>query len=144
MMGGKYDDIMDLPHHQSNRRPHMPVAERAAQFMPFAALTGYDAAIAEAGRQTERFREMDESEKILLDDTLRRIRESEVRPEIVVERFVPDLVKEGGAYVETAGRFLKVDAAQRELLLEGGERIELDKIVKITIKGEGEGKLGRE
>lgn len=143
-MSGKYDDIIDLEHHQSDRRPHMPVSERAAQFMPFAALTGYDAAIAEAGRLTEHFREMDESEKVILDETLRRIRESEVRPEIIVERFVPDLVKEGGAYVETEGRFLKVDAAQRELVLEGGERIELEKIVKIIIKGEGEGKLGRE
>ena len=67
---GKYDDIINLPHHQSDHRPHMSLHDRAAQFSPFAALTGYEAAIEEAGRLTEGFREIDEGEKAALDETL--------------------------------------------------------------------------
>ena len=132
---GKYADILDLPHHQSSRRPRMPLSERAAQFMPFAALTGYDAAIAEAGRLTEEFREMDESEKAGLDETLRMLEERKgERPEIKTTYFVPDPVKDGGAYVEVTGNFVKVDRAKRVMLLEGGTRIPLDEITRILIQ----------
>lgn len=130
----KYEDIINLPHHQSARRPHMPLSERAAQFMPFAALTGYEAAIKEAGRLTEEFREMDEDEKVHLDDALRYLQEKkDDHPEIIVEHFVRDLVKDGGAYVETRGRFLKVDATTRMLCLEGDVRIALDEISQIIM-----------
>ena len=113
----------------------MPLSERAAQFMPFAALTGYDAAIAEAGRQTEEFREMDESEKAVLDETLRALEErKEERPEIKATYFVPDPVKDGGAYVEVTGKFVKVDRIKRVMLLEGGTRIPLDEITRIMIQ----------
>ena len=134
----KYDDIINLPHHQSSGRPHMPVSERAAQFSPFAALTGYEAAIAEAGRLTESFREMDEGEKEKLDEALSFLEENrERRPEVILQHFVPDLVKEGGAYVETAGRYLKLDPQAKAMVLldENGEKVsvELERVAKITI-----------
>lgn len=137
-----YEDIMELPHHQSSRRPHMPLNERAAQFSPFAALTGYEAAITEAGRLTESFRELDENEKAALDEMLQYLRKNkEARPEITILHFVPDEVKEGGAYVETAGRFLKLQVTGRELVLETGEgkdreqsRISLDHIAGIWLR----------
>lgn len=137
-----YEDIMELPHHQSSRRPHMPLNERAAQFSPFAALTGYEAAIMEAGRLTESFRELDENEKAALDEMLQYLRKNQdTRPEITILHFVPDEVKEGGAYVETAGRFLKLQVTGRELVLETGEgkdreqsRISLDHIAGIWLR----------
>ena len=137
-----YEDIMELPHHQSSRRPHMPLNERAAQFSPFAALTGYEAAITEAGRLTESFRELDENEKAALDEMLQYLRKNkEARPEITILHFVPDEVKEGGAYVETEGRFLKLQVTGRELVLETGEgkdreqsRISLDHIAGIWLR----------
>ena len=134
-MDGKYDDIINLPHYQSSRRPHMPASERAAQFMPFAALTGYDAAIAEAGRRTEEFREVDESEKAVLDETMHYLQtRGEDRPMITVRHFVPDLLKEGGAYVETTGRFIKANRIKKVLVLENGIEIEIDKITGIQLQ----------
>ena len=137
-----YEDIIELPHHQSSRRPHMPLNERAAQFSPFAALSGYEAAITEAGRLTESFRELDENEKAALDEMLRYLQKNKAsRPEIVISHFVPDEVKEGGAYVETEGRFLKLLAAEREIVLETGDekegeqsRISLDRIAGIWLR----------
>jgi len=136
---GKYDDIMDLPHHQSDRRPHMPVTERAAQFSPFAALTGYEAAITEAGRLTETFRELDEDEKEKLDETLRLLQENrEGRPEVTILYFEPDLLKEGGTYLEVTGRFLKVDQNKKVLIVkeeELGERqIAVSRITDIQMR----------
>jgi hypothetical protein len=137
-----YEDIIELPHHQSSRRPHMPLNERAAQFSPFAALSGYEAAITEAGRLTESFRELDENEKAALDEMLQYLQKNKAaRPEIVISHFVPDEVKEGGAYVETEGRFLKLLAAGREIVLETGDgiegeqsRISLDRIAGIWLR----------
>lgn len=131
-MSGKYDDVIQMQHHQSDHRPHMPLSERAAQFMPFAALTGYDAAIAEAGRLTEAFHELDEHEKMLLDATLSLLeKERELRPEVTILHFVPDDAKEGGAYVKTKGRYLKTDPQRRVIVLEDGITIELDEIADI-------------
>ena len=119
---GKYDDIMGLPHHQSDRRPHMSLQNRAAQFSPFAALTGYEAAIAEAGRLTEEFRELSEESRAVLDETLRILEEKKgERPEIGVRYFQPDERKDGGAYREIKGLFRKVDAVKNALILEKAE-----------------------
>lgn len=131
-MGGKYDDIMDLPHHQSDRHPRMSLHDRAAQFSPFAALTGHGAAIQEAGRLTEGFREPDENQKAILDGKLQILREnSEKRPEVRIWHFLPDEKKEGGAYVETDGKFRGIDSVRREIVLEGGERIAISGIREI-------------
>ena len=91
MLTHRYDDIIDLPHRQSPTRPRMSRLSRAAQFAPFAALTGHDAAILETGRLTDAFTELDESRKAELDDKLRYIRENlHEKPEVVITYFRPD------------------------------------------------------
>ncbi|MBO4292512.1 MAG: hypothetical protein J5898_11450 [Lachnospiraceae bacterium] len=131
-MDRKYEDMIDLPHHVSDKRPGMSVHDRAAQFMPFAALTGYEDAIAEEQRITEEFRDADESVKELLDAKIRMLQEMrKERPEVLVTHFVPDSQKGGGSYEKTAGIFLKVDDLERMLFLEQGQKIELDLILEI-------------
>ena len=99
-----YDDIINLPRHVSEARPRMPVYDRAAQFSPFAALTGYEAAVAETGRLTDRKAELDEGEKESINERLNLIQENlDKRPEISVTYFVPDKKKAGGEYVTVPG-----------------------------------------
>lgn len=138
-MGNQYEDIMDLPHHQSDHRPHMSLHDRAAQFSPFAALTGHEEALREAQRLTQEYREPDENQKALLDSKLQLLQESPgERKEITVRYFVPDERKEGGAYVEKTGIFCRVDRTNRTLLLEEGERIPLDMVRDIQSELFGE------
>lgn len=125
-----YDDIIMLPHPVSSVHPAMPVAERAAQFMPFAALTGYGDAISETGRLTEERIELDEDECAIIDQRLRMLQEKAARrPEVSVTYFRPDARKAGGAYVTVTGRLKKIDVYQRGLIMEDGTRIPLDEIV---------------
>lgn len=143
-MGGKYDDIIDLPHHQSDRHPHMSLHDRAAQFSPFAALTGHGAAIQEAGRLTESFREPDENQKAILDGKLQILLENpESRPMVRIWHFLPDEKKEGGAYVETEGKFRGIDGVRREIVLESGERIAISGIREIQSEIFSETEIGR-
>lgn len=91
---GKYDDIIHLPHHVSAKHPQMPALDRAAQFSPFAALTGYETAIAETARLVDRRIELDENRKEELDEKLQMAREQlALEPEIAVTYFVPDAKK---------------------------------------------------
>ena len=91
----RYDDIIDLPHPTSAKHPRMSTENRAAQFSPFAALTGYDAAVSEAARLTESRTELDEQGKALLDGRLRLLRELiSDEPEVNITYFVPDLHRE--------------------------------------------------
>lgn len=117
-MTGPYDDILDLPHPTSAKHPRMPLSDRAAQFSPFAALSGHGAAIAETARLTDRRIELDEDTKAELDRKqkllLALIAE---QPEITVAWFQPDEKKEGGRYVTTTGRLKRVDETRRVLLL---------------------------
>lgn len=124
---GKYDDILGLPHHQSDRRPHMSLQNRAAQFSPFAALTGYEAAISEAGRLTDSFHELSEEVKAILDGKLQLLEEKrEERPETTLRYFQPDDRKAGGEYLEVTGRFRRVDAQRGTVqLLTEGEMLEI-------------------
>lgn len=84
-MSGKYDDIINLPHHVSATRPRMPLTDRAAQFALFAALRGYEATVRETARRTEERRELTEETRQELDAALRRIsaREAEGAPHLV-------------------------------------------------------------
>lgn len=135
-----YEDIIHLPHHQSSNRPHMSLYDRAAQFSPFAALTGFDGVIAETGRMTERKIELSEYERSLLDQQLIRIDE-ELRkgnhPEITVVYFVPDPRKAGGAYEEYTGRVRSIDAVEKCVVFlaenrrSAGKRIRIDGIAEI-------------
>ena len=113
--GHKYDDIIMLPHHVSKRHPQMSPLNRAAQFSPFAALTGHEDAIQETARLTDSFVEMDESRKSQLDGQLGLIRDNlDAQPEIEVTYFQPDEKKSGGAYLAPRGRGEKKNKSQSQ------------------------------
>lgn len=128
--GGRcYEDIIHLPHHVSAVHPPMPMEVRAAQFSPFAALTGYEEAIRETGRLTEEKAELEEDEAEELDRRLSMLQERiGDRPEISVTYFKPDARKSGGAYVTAVGRLRKIDMFDRVLVMVDGTRIPLDAV----------------
>ena len=129
---GKYDDIINLPRHVSATRPQMPMIDRAAQFMPFRALTGYEDAVQETARLTEDRVELTEDEKSILDRKLQSLADRiSSKPQITVTWFRPDQKKTGGAYVTTTGQLKKVDDFEGVLILLGGERILIENIVSI-------------
>ena len=125
-----YDDIIDLPHHVSKLHTPMPVADRAAQFMPFAALTGFGDAIEETGRLTAERPELEEDVIEELDGKLQYLRErAKEHPEISITYFRPDARKAGGAYATAAGRIRKVDFYERVLVLEDGTEVPMQAVV---------------
>ena len=128
-MNNRYDEIMGLPHHVSKTRPQMPMSDRAAQFAPFAALTGYDAAIKETGRLTDERIELDEEALTALDRKYQLLIEAlDDAPEVTIIYFQPDERKAGGQYVSATGTVKKVDTFGRRILLQDGTRIPLDSV----------------
>lgn len=128
----KYDDIINLPHHVSSTRPHMSIEERAAQFSPFAALTGHEDAIKETARQTEREIILDENELEILDEKLKAIlSDKSDNKNIKVVYYVPDENKNGGKYVECSGRVKKMDEYRHVLVMEDGTEISVGRIADI-------------
>ena len=131
-MTGEYDDIIHLPHPVSRTRARMSPMDRAAQFSPFAALTGYDAAVEETARLTCQRIELDEDARIELNEALlelaRRLGES---PKVSITHFVPDERKAGGSYVVTEGAVRRIDSQQGHLTLEGGFVILFQDILQI-------------
>ena len=124
-----YADIIDLPHHVSTRHPQMPMEKRAAQFSPFAAMVGHDAAIRETARLTEEQLELSEDEKAVIDGKLQMIRAHiKEHPKVTVTYFQPDEKKKGGAYVTVTGSAKKVDDVRRLLLLQDGKAIPIKDI----------------
>jgi hypothetical protein len=131
----KYDDIINLPHHESGFHPHMSTLDRAAQFSPFAALSGYEGAIKETARLTNKRMELDESAKNVLDEKLRIIHEQlSSKPEIEIIYFQPDEKKTGGAYVSAIGIVKKIDGFERTVVMQDETRILIEEIIRI--KGE--------
>lgn len=129
---GKYDDIIDLPHKQSDRRAHMSLYDRAAQFSPFAALTGHDDAIKETARLTEEKIELDDGTKLELNAKLQLINEQLMtEPEITITYFMPDDKKTGGAYVDATGIVKKIDEYEQVVVMKGGKKIPVDDIAGI-------------
>ena len=124
-----YNDILSLPHHVSENHPPMSREKRAAQFAPFAALTGFDAAVAETARLTEQRIELDEGGKALLDHQLRELLQSGA--EAVITYFVPDEKKAGGAYVTARGSIRRYDELTHSLLLSNGTRIAIADITAL-------------
>lgn len=128
----KYKDIINLPHHQSKRRPRMSMIDRAAQFSPFAALTGHNDAIIETARLTDRKIELDEGTKSVLNEKIQMISDylSEM-PTVTFTHFEPDIKKDGGAYLKTTGTVKKIDDFNKEIYLTDGTIILIEHIYEI-------------
>ena len=132
MTQGKYDDIIDLPHHVSTRHPPMSMRRRAAQFAPFAALTGYGAAVNETARLTEKAVTLDEDTLTLRDERLHiLLSHLDERPVVTVTYFVPDERKDGGRYVDVTDAVVKIDEYEKVIVTENGTRIRWERIVMI-------------
>ena len=133
---GKYDDIINLPHHVSKKHPQMPIADRAAQFAPFAALTGYDDAIDETKRLTVEKIELDENEKEKLDEKLHMLSENIPGKDCVqITYFVEDERKSGGKYATVKGKVAKINTYDKIVVMEDNIKIKIDDIIKIDFGG---------
>lgn len=131
-MSNHYDDIINLPHHVSATRPQMSMLDRAAQFSPFAALTGYDAAIKETGRLTDKKIMMDEEALNILNMKFQILIDNLFdEPEVTITYFKPDERKSGGAYIEVTGTVKKYDEFERQVIMQDGSKIPLDDIQNI-------------
>ena len=129
-MNSKYNEIMNLPHHVSKTRPQMAMSDRAAQFAPFAALTGYDDAVKETGRLTDDKIELEESSLNELNAKVQLLRENLADgPEITFTYFKPDERKAGGAYLSTTGTVKKIDDYERLIVLQDGTKLPMDDIL---------------
>jgi hypothetical protein len=128
-----YEDIIHLQHHVSSHHEHMSVANRAAQFSPFAALTGFDGAIKETGRLLDQRIELDEDELALLTEKLRIVGEQlGSKKEVEFTFYQPDEMKAGGAYVSVRGIVKKIDEYEHVVVMQDGTWISLEEIVAIT------------
>ena len=131
-MKNDYDDIINLPHHVSSTRPQMSMIDRAAQFSPFAALTGYDAAIKETGRLTDEKIELDEEALSNLNMKFQILFESlDEQPDIAITYFKPDETKSGGAYLTTTDKIKKVDEYERIITTANGTKIPMDDVINL-------------
>lgn len=130
-MNHPYDDIINLPHHVSERHPQMSMYNRAAQFAPFAALTGHDSAITETARLTEAEEELSESDAEVLNRKLAYLQSLDEKPTISVTYFVPDDKKEGGSYHTATGIVKSVEPDKGVLQFEDGTGIPVIRIKDI-------------
>ena len=134
MVDNKYKDIINLPHHVSKKHPHMSIIDRAAQFAPFAALTGYDDDIEETGRYVSIKKEINEEKQKELDNKLQIIKSTINRkPKISCTYFVPDLYKEGGKYEEYIGNITKIDEYKKLIIFENKSKIYISDIIELEI-----------
>ena len=127
-----YSDIINLPHHVSHNHPQMPMEARAAQFAPFAALTGYDAVIHETARLTDRQVELEEYDNERLNRIFSELMDSlEEHPVVTVSYFKPDEHKAGGAYVTVTGQLKKIDTYEQIMKMEDGTVIPIGRIMDL-------------
>lgn len=133
-MNGAYDDIINLPHHVSSTRPQMPMIDRAAQFSPFAALTGYDAAVKETARLTDARVELDECAKVMLNEKLQMIAEGLKTGGAAasITYFKPDERKSGGAYLTAEGAVKRIDIYRHMVIMTDGTVIPIEEIFEIA------------
>lgn len=133
-MSWKYEDILNLPHPQPRGRAPMSLTDRAAQFSPFAALTGYEETIEETARLTEDPVELDAGSVGELDEALRAIQSRiESRPAVTIRYFCPDSRKQGGSYVTIRGRVRKIDTVFQMLQLWDGQQLPFCRIMRIEV-----------
>ena len=129
----RYDDIINLPNPSPTGRARMSRLDRAAQFAPFAALTGYEAAVAETARLTDKRVELSDDAKEMLNEKIRMIAESLGNgSSVTVSYFVPDGKKGGGAYVDVTGSVRRVDEYERTIVMADGTVIPIEEIVEIS------------
>lgn len=127
-----YDDIINLPHHVSVKHPRLSKEQRAAQFAPFAALTGYGDAIKETARITEDRIELDEEEKKKIDNKILELKNKiNDKPKVTITFFVPDTKKSGGEYVTIIGNLKRIDEYNKLLILEDKKKISIEDIIEI-------------
>lgn len=127
-----YDDIINLPHPVSKHHPQMPRAKRAAQFSPFASLTGYDDVLADSTRPLVQRIELSDDEKERLDRKLQELMAKiQEQPTVTVTWFQQDIAADGGTYITTTGHLKKIDATRHCLLLEESSRINLADILSL-------------
>ena len=129
---GKYDDIINLPHHVSKTHPRMKPEARAAQFAPFAALTGYEEAIDETVRITDKKIELNEEQKDNLNVKLQNIKRLSEKPILSITYFVPDLKKEGGKYITRTEKLKKLNEYKQIIVLEDNVEIPICDIIEIN------------
>lgn len=127
------EDMVTRPHPDPKYHTRMPMASRAAQFTPFAALTGYEEAVEEACRLTDRRPELSEEEKEALDRSLQKALDDPEK-DITIERFIPDSAKEGGSIATLKGRIRRLDTYHRLLLMEDGSQVPLSEILAFQIE----------
>ena len=127
-----YEDIVDLPHHVSRKHPQPTMADRAARFAPFAAITGYEEMVLEEARVTDERIEMDESSKAALNEKLNMILEFiDEQPEVSITYFEPDKRKAGGAYVTVTGTVKRIDEYEHLVIMTDGKKINIDEIYNL-------------
>ena len=133
-MSGKYDDIIDLPHPTSKKHPRMSRQNRAAQFSPFAALTGYNAAIKETERNTEQKRMLSEDAIAEINENLQLIQEKKnEHPYVYISYFEKDIKKEGGIYKTIISQYKHLDEYKNILITIDGNEIPIEDISSIYL-----------
>lgn len=131
-MNKNYDDIINLPHFEPKNHPRMSLEARSAQFAPFAALTGYEDAIKETTRLTDKKIEIDDGLKQILNNKLQYILENnDINPSILFTYFLPDKRKSGGKYIEKEGNIKKIDQINGFVILKDKSKIKIDDIINI-------------
>ncbi len=131
----KYADIIALPHHISASRKHMSLYERAAQFSPFAALTGHDEALQETARLTDGKPDLDESEKLIISQKLQMIINLlPTKTEVSVTHFVPDGKKSGGKFFVSSGYIRKFDSFSRKIVMSDKSEIIVENIINLEFE----------
>ncbi|MFI3212781.1 MAG: hypothetical protein R3Y24_05510 [Eubacteriales bacterium] len=135
-MTDNYQDILHLPHHVSTKHPPMSLMDRAAQFAPFAALTGHDVAIKETARLTDRRLELDELEQEALREKLNDIMTMiDSHPQVTLTYFQPDGKKDGGVYLTVTGYVKKIAEHKRVIYMMDGVEIPIVEIIAIESDG---------
>ena len=131
-MSSPYEDIINRPHHTSTARPQMSLANRAAQFSPFAALAGFNSAVKETARLTDDRIELGEDDIAMLNMKLQMLEDAIADcPRISITSYAPDEKKTGGAYTTVSGSLKKIDDIEHALILTRGEKIYISDILNI-------------
>lgn len=130
----KYQDIIKIEHYEPKRHKRMSIANRAAQFAPFAALTGYNDAVNEVGRITNEQIMLSEDEREIINEKIRKIKENiKNKPTIKITYFIADLFKDGGSYVTIKEIVRRIDEGRQLIILNNKKEIKMRDIIEIEL-----------